>query len=194
MKLNVTLIRHGKTQGNINHAYIGTTDENLSEIGISELKQRIASGLYPPAKFLYTSGLKRCIETATYIYPNKVATIKNDLRECDFGDFEGQNYDELKENPDYQRFLDSGGTIPFPNGEAPIEFAKRCQTAFAEIMSYHQNGDAVVIVCHGGTIMAILDLYSSPHNDFFNWQVKNTQGYSFIFDTKLQVATNIIKL
>ena len=33
------------------------------------------------------------------------------------------------------------------------------------------------MIVHGGTIMAILDEYSSPHEDFFHWQVNNCEGF-----------------
>ena len=194
MKINVVLIRHGKTLGNINHAYIGTTDEELSEVGIQELLDVIESGCYPQADYIYTSPLKRCIETANYSYPKQIKSIKNGLRECDFGDFEGKNYKQLSGNPDYQEYVDSGGMTGFPNGELPADFAKRCQDAFAEIISSHKDGETIGIVCHGGTIMAVLDKYSMPHEEFFSWQVKNAEGYQFIFDTELKVAIKIQKI
>ena len=30
---------------------------------------------------------------------------------------------------------------------------------------------------HGGTIMAILDAFSSPHKDYYDWQVGNGEGF-----------------
>lgn len=196
MKINVTLIRHGKTEGNLHHLYNGSTDENLCEIGIKELQTNIADGIYPVADFHYTSRLKRCIQTAEYIYPNIKATVKEGLQECHFGDFEGKGYDELCDNPDYQRFIDSNGAIAFPNGETTIDFAKRCHAAFCDIMKTHmpKEGERIVIVCHGGTIMAILGRFSQPNQDFFSWRVENAHGYSFVFDTEMNIASDIVRL
>ena len=36
--LNIILLRHGKTQGNLDNRYNGRTDDPLSEIGIAEAK------------------------------------------------------------------------------------------------------------------------------------------------------------
>lgn len=43
----------------------------------------------------------------------------------DFGAFEGHNYQELAGDPAYQRWIDSGGTLPFPEGESREEFIRR---------------------------------------------------------------------
>ena len=42
----------------------------------------------------------RCRQTAEIIY-GKTDYIENDLRECDFGEFENKCFEELKDNPDY---------------------------------------------------------------------------------------------
>ncbi|MBP3761767.1 MAG: histidine phosphatase family protein, partial [Ruminococcus sp.] len=89
MKIN--FIRHGMTAGNEMKKYIGTTDEELSEKGISIIK----SIQYPDCDTLIVSPMKRCIQTAKIIYPDKNYIICEDFRECDFGDFEGKNYIEL---------------------------------------------------------------------------------------------------
>ena len=61
--------------------------------------------------------MKRCLETAALIYPNLSMDTNVLLRECDFGKFENKNYHELSEVKEYQEWIDSNGTLPFPNGE-----------------------------------------------------------------------------
>ena len=46
-------------------------------------------------------------------------------KEIDFGRFEGKNYQDLNGDPDYQRWIDSGGVTAFPGGESRDEFVKR---------------------------------------------------------------------
>ena len=53
------------------------------------------------------------------------------LKECDFGIFENKNYQELSGNPEYQAWIDSSGTLPFPEGESQEMFQKRCVRGFA---------------------------------------------------------------
>ena len=40
------------------------------------------------------------------------------------------------------------------------------------------------MVIHGGTIMSILDGFAVPHRDYFDWQVKNLEGYEIETDEK----------
>ena len=70
------LIRHGKTQGNLEHRYIGSqTDESLCPQGISELKEMH----YPPVQRVFVSPMKRCLETAALLYPGIPAEIVNGI-------------------------------------------------------------------------------------------------------------------
>ena len=98
--MEITLIRHFMTQGNIERRYIGTTDEPLQPG--QPVRRR-----YPAAGAVAVSPLRRCMETAERIYPDVKKYVCRELRECDFGMFENKNYEELKDHPDYQRWLDS---------------------------------------------------------------------------------------
>ena len=167
------LIRHGKTQGNLERRYIGCrTDEDLCAEGIAELKVQH----YPDVDLVFTSPMKRCIQMAGIICPGKPVHIVDDLRECDFGEFEGCNYDDLKDNPAYQAWLDSGGELPFPDGESKRQFSQRCVKAFASIIAGLGEGSYVFVV-HGGTIMAVMERMARPQGAYFDFQVKNGEGF-----------------
>lgn len=183
------LIRHGKTAGNLLGRYIGSrTDEPLCDEGREEL----AGKQLPEVERLYVSPMKRCVETAEILWPGfdrKKMQKVTDLRECDFGDFENKNYKELSGNRDYQAWIDSNGTLPFPNGESMDAFKSRCLEAFARIVEevsgaeqeWIASGKTGIfragIVVHGGTIMAILEQYGYPKAAYFDYQVKNGCGY-----------------
>ncbi|MDE6102206.1 MAG: histidine phosphatase family protein, partial [Ruminococcus sp.] len=126
----INFIRHGKTAGNIYKKYIGRTDEPLCAEGVKEIE----SNKYPSCDMVITSPMKRCIQTADIIYPDKKPVICDDFRECDFGDFEGKNYLELSGSPDYQKWIDSNGTDTFPNCENPQNFRKRCVEIFLKVV------------------------------------------------------------
>ena len=183
------LIRHGKTAGNLLGRYIGSrTDESLCDEG----REGLAGKQLPEVERLYVSPMKRCVETAEILWPGfdrKKMQKVTDLRECDFGDFENKNYKELSGNGDYQAWIDSNGTLPFPNGESMDAFKSRCLEAFARIVEevsgaeqeWIASGKTGIfragIVVHGGTIMAILEQYGYPKAAYFDYQVKNGCGY-----------------
>ena len=175
------LIRHGKTQGNLERRYIGCrTDEDLCAEGIEQLKMLD----YPDADAVFASPMKRCIQTAGIIYPGKPIHFIDDLRECDFGDFEGCNYAELKDHPCYQAWLDSGGELPFPNGESKKKFSERCVMAFDSIIAGLPEGKYAFIV-HGGTIMAIMQRFAG--GGYYDYQVQNGKGFILNGDGSYEV-------
>lgn len=185
--MKIIFIRHGKTVGNLEKRYIGTTDESLCDDGIAEIK----AINYPDVQQVICSPLKRCTETAELIYPRITPILCDDLRECDFGDFENKNYLELSNNPDYQRWVDSNGKLPFPNGESHEHFKARCVSAFEKLIVNNQNIDTAFVV-HGGTIMAILDKYAVPKGNFYDFQVKNGCGFITEYDGKNLIITGKI--
>lgn len=125
IEIDLTLIRHGATLSNKEGRYLGKTDEALSPEGIHMLEKSVADGNYPAADLLFSGPMKRCRETAQILYPGQAPILIPEWTEMDFGAFEGHNYKELSGNPDYQRWIDSGGTLPFPEGESREDFIRR---------------------------------------------------------------------
>ena len=169
------LYRHGKTKGNEEGRYLGRTDESLSEEGKKALREK----RMPPAEAVFSSPKKRCQETAALFFPGQCRIIVPDLRECDFGIFENKNWRELSGNPAYQKWIDSGGTLPFPGGESGEGFQKRCREAFLEVLAFckREGIEKAAIVIHGGTIRSILSAWGEPARGFYDWNPKNGGGY-----------------
>lgn len=171
--MKLLLIRHAAAAGNQEKRYIGRTDAPLCPAGIAAL----TALRYPQCEVLYSSPMRRCTETAQILFPGQKPLLCADLRECDFGDFEGKCYAELNGDPAYQAWIDSGGTLPFPHGEAPEAFRARCRAAFLEIMQRHRDAASIAMVVHDGTIMAVLSGYAVPHRGYFDWQTENAHGW-----------------
>ena len=181
------LIRHGKTEGNMEKRYVGRTDEPLCEAGVCEIIERrnILLRSFLPEK-VYVSPMLRCRQTAEQLFPGVDQEVLDDLREMDFGQFEYKNYEELSDDMRYQAFIDSGGCLDFPEAEPQQQFRKRVRKAFAQCLEKHEamarlaSGDPqepLVFVVHGGTIMAIMEEFARPHRDYFDWQVRSLSGY-----------------
>ena len=177
--IKVYLIRHGMTEGNLKKRYIGTTDESLCRVGREKITENCRHAMYPQAERVYVSPKKRCMETAKLIYPGAAFQVVADLSECDFGLFENKNYQELSDCPEYQAWIDSNGTLPFPDGESRKDFQKRSVEAFEKcIKECAKDGiTRVAFVVHGGTIMGIMEKYASPSGDYYDYQIENGEGY-----------------
>lgn len=187
--MKIDLIRHGMTAGNIEKRYIGVTDEPLCTEGISALKGRT----YPECGVLICSPMKRCIQTAQILFPNAAPQVFPGLRECDFGDFEEKNYRDLCDNMQYQLWIDSGGTLPFPNGEDPGNFRRRCCDEFMRAVKMYPAADRLTFVVHGGTIMSVMEKYAQPQRGYYSWQCPNGCGFRTEFDGEKITLVSEIK-
>lgn len=199
-QIMLAFIRHGATRANQERRYLGKTDEPLSEEGIELLKAYKMRKFYPDVEYLFCSPMKRCTETAEILYPALRPIMIPEWEEIDFGRFEYKNYEELKEEAEYQKWLDSGGTLDFPGGESRKAFALRCKKGFlrmchelsraagwnvekcaAKCTPAPKRGSgcshfhSVGIIVHGGVIMSLLSLYAGK--DYFDYQAANGRGY-----------------
>ena len=135
MKIELTMIRHGKTKLNEENRYIGCkTDISLSELGRKEIEEKAAAGYYTmEPEILFCSPMKRCLETADIIFPGREKIVIDELYEIDFGLFEGKNYSELNGTPSYQEWIDSGGKKVFPEGESIDHYCERVMKGIERI-------------------------------------------------------------
>ena len=126
--MELLLIRHSITPGNLKKQYIGSTDQPLAPEGEALARERAA--LMPPAEALWISPMLRCRQTAAILFPNLIPTLVPDLRECDFGDFEGKTWAEIKDRPEYQAWMGGDQGAALPNGEPVGAFYARCRRGF----------------------------------------------------------------
>ena len=202
----VTVIRHGRTQGNTERRYVGArTDEGLSAEGRAELAVFGRAEGVPGCLgkvLVVTSPMKRAVETAEIMFPWCTDRVTVDeLRETDFGIFEGKTYEELSSDPErrdaYQAWIDSGGLAKIPGGESMEEararsvdgFRKAVMAAFGEWKAGRSDavtgggsGDAaeecaLIIVAHGGTVMSVMS--SLFGGDYYDYYTGNGEGYTF---------------
>ena len=164
MTKKLHLIRHGATPYTEKKFYCGHTDLSLSELGVSqveELKSQITD-LSP--SIVYTSDLKRAIETAAILFPNSGFKQVPEVREMSFGDWEGKPWDVVSaENPElYQNWVDNIVHEKVPGGERLSDVYERLKTTLPKILKEHTGGD-LVIVCHGG-IISLLRCYFEDHD------------------------------
>ena len=130
----IHFIRHGLTKENFEGKYIGSTNVPLCEEGINRLNQLKENYNYPKADIVYSSPLKRCLETAKLFYPDSKILEIPGLDECDFGKWEGRTAEELKNDQDFISWLSGKDTIENMHGETMSDFVKRISDSFEKIV------------------------------------------------------------
>ena len=179
-QITLVLIRHGATKANNEHRYLGKTDEELSKEGETKLLEYKKMCFFPKVDFLFSSPMKRCIQTAEILYPESKLVEIEEWKEIDFGIFEGKNYLELQRDKRYQEWIDSNGTLPFSEGESREVFIARCDRGFQKMIEKlkpikKEGHKTVGIIVHGGIIMALLSKYCE--GEYFDYQVPNGKGF-----------------
>ena len=190
--MKIYLIRHGETALTASGAYQGWIDEPLSEAGKKALGHGAPQGsgalntlsLHPPCGWVYVSPLRRARETASLVLPYSRQVVVEDLKEMHFGDFEGRTPDEMKNDPAYRAWVDSGCLDRCPNGETKAEFADRTCAAVASLidMAMKRGDEELFVVAHGGTQMAVMETFVDPSRPFYAWLLDCGMGY--VLDTE----------
>ena len=170
----IAFIRHGMTQGNLEKRYIGRTNQPLCEKGTVQAKALFGNGM-PDCSFVFASPYLRCLQTAHILFPYRQIKILDDLRECDFGDFEGKTAEELEQDASYAAWLNEKCVTPIPGGEGVMEFKERCCAAFEEAVQTLPDDATAAFVIHGGTIMAILERFAQPMRQFYEYHIGNCE-------------------
>ena len=136
--MTLILMRHGETDWNLEGRFNSRTDLPLSAAGLEHVN-RVASGLANAGiTRVCSSPARRAIETARIVAAGQPRVtgidIVANLREMDFGDYEGCSRTQLQAQPAtrerYAAWFDAAGTgvVP-PGGESWDSAAQRAAQA-----------------------------------------------------------------
>lgn len=177
---NIHFIRHGDIAETKTGAYIGVSDPSLSEEGRQELIELDKNYRYPYAPVLFSSPLKRCLETCEVIYPDTKPIVVPELSEINFGLWEGKTAEDLKDDEDFNKWLSGDTSVKPPEGESSADFTRRICLMFQKIVEglVSTGHTEAVIVTHGGVIMTLMAVYGFPQAKPFEWATECGCGYS----------------
>lgn len=183
----IHLIRHGKTGEQAQGLYLGRTDLPLSAEGEKQLIGKKTEFTYPAAQIVFTSPLRRCIRTAEILYPDRLIVPTDAFTECDFGGFTGKSFGELKEQKDYQAWVEGGFEAAPPGGESGMALLTRVlaglQDVFARMMK-EKISDAAVVT-HGGVIMSLLAACGFPKREMRQWVTDFGGGFTILLTPQM---------
>ncbi len=161
--MRLILVRHAQTDLNTKRVYQGTRlDFALNEVGREQAKK--TAEFLKDYKFdlILSSPLKRAIETANIINEkhNNEIILMNSITERDFGEFDGQSYDNI----DYKKVREDDSYHKY-GVESPQSFQKRIQDFLDDIHGEHY-GKTILVVSHGGTLKMLLSILQN-----ISWEI-----------------------
>jgi broad specificity phosphatase PhoE len=151
----IVLIRHGETVGDSSVRYYGRTDVALSDRGREQVRQAALALPGDAFPLVLTSPLARAWQSARIAAPRRRMLLLDELREVDFGEWEGLTAEEIRAR-DPVRFEEWRQRRPgfaYPGGERTADFQARVDRA---VEGMRASGVAsILVVVHKGVIRAI---------------------------------------
>ena len=165
--MQIVLVRHGATDWNLQGRCQGSTDRDLSDVGIRQADQIAELLSEQEINAIYSSSLRRAQQTAERIsQPHKLPVlIEEDVRELDHGELEGLTFNEIKAN--YADFLvrwrSEPAEICVPGGERLADVAERAWNGLNQIVQRHVDAERILVVSHNFPILGIVCRVSGTH-------------------------------
>ena len=144
------LLRHGATEWALNGRHTGSTDIPLVPQG--EAEAHALAPLLAQHTFdgVYCSPLQRARRTCELAGLGGQAQLEPDLREWDYGRYEGITTAEIRQSvPGWTVF-----SHPCPDGESLTQVQERCDALIARLVQQHPGG-RVALFAHGHILRSL---------------------------------------
>lgn len=156
------LTRHCETGPDYFGRFVGSSDVGLGPLA-PEQAERLAGvieGYGPEA--VYCSPLKRARKTAELVEGHTElgeVVVESDLREIDFGRWEGLSFAEIamRDTELVNRWAVWSPGFAFPEGEATGDFLGRVGVVADKLAALDE--ETILVIAHGGVVRAMLCHY-----------------------------------
>lgn len=177
--MELIFIRHGETEFNKHHQVMGTRiDAPLDAEGLEQAKAAI-SKLPEKVDMIYSSPLKRAMQTAQVIseYYNLPVSYSDLLKERDFGTLSGKTWHDIDTETGKPLYdLDTALKYDYqPYGGESVAQVKARLQAFLDLLKQGRARDTVIAVTHYGIILLMNDMF--PEGEHHNVQNSSIHKY-----------------
>ena len=179
-KTEVIFIRHGETDFNRARLYFGHLDPDLNKTGIEQLRKTkiLFEKREKMPDIVFSSDLKRCSQSMEILEIDEEIEkiLTENLREINFGIFEGKTYEEIKsEYPEkVEKMINDWRNFKADRGESINEMMLRVAEKMNEIINQYRN-KKILVVAHAGVIQALISYYLFGNLDGY-WKFKINNG------------------
>lgn len=150
------LVRHGDV--GCHGRYIGSSDPDLSPLGWQQMGGLAAAFRDLRVDAVLCSPLRRCRQSLEALEVTAPCRFDDELREVDFGTWEGRSFAEIVACDDQSVAAWAAGAadFTFPGGERLALFHERMVALWQSLVAV--EGDSLLVVTHGGVIRHLLCL------------------------------------
>ena len=192
MNKQLYLLRHGATS--LSGLYVGATDVPLAEEGKEQVIRTGRLLALECIDQIFCSPMKRCLETLNLLSLVAPPEIDVNIREIDFGRWEGHSFEEISQTDSalVENWRIDGEAFCFPDGESVAAFNKRVEIFARKLLS--GPGNRILIIAHGGTIRHLLCTFldlSSEKKMIFDVQVASFSTLTLFGDKGILTSLNV---
>ncbi len=153
------LVRHGITESNSAHKFVGHSDVELSTTGYRQVERLHDRLVDDKIDAVYSSDLRRALVTAEIISSGHKVDIVTcpELREVNYGNVEGLTFEEISRlYPEVAESLTNFSLrLKFPGGESFEGFIERT-SKFLDKLKSHTPSQTILIASHGGPLRVLV--------------------------------------
>ena len=178
--MDLFLVRHAESEGNSKNIMQGRIDYPLSREGIKQanlLSERLKDYTID---IIYTSSLKRALQTAEAIgkyHPETPLIVLDELKEVHIGLFTGLTWSEAeKKYPDVvKEFLLKRDLSFVPGAESPEDINSRIEICLNTILTNRDTAKRILLISHGSFLQRMLKkILGVSDNNFITFTFSNT--------------------
>lgn len=163
----IYLIRHGESTHNSNgNKLSGLTDVDLTKKGIEQCKTTRKYVEKLEIDKIYSSSLKRAINSANLIFPKKEVVFTKSLREFNYGNYEGINANFKTEDLIIKKWNTSPGNLTFPEGDNTLKFSQNFYNSILNMVEI-SNEHNIAFVTHKTAIRLFVAKIIHLDPDYF---------------------------
>ena len=189
----IILARHGETDWNAKEIFRGRIDVELNEAGIREAELLAEYLSYMTIAAVYSSPLKRALQTAEVIarHHDVKVEVSPQLIDLDYGEWQGLSHDEVKDRYGqlYAEWVNNPQLVKMPSGESLEDVSKRAISLMEDITAKAEG--AIVLVSHRVIHKVLICALLALDISYF-WNIRiDTAGISvFAYEDDRLVLTN----
>ena len=146
----IILARHGETEWNAEEIFRGRVDVDLNETGIREAELLAEHLSYMTIAAVYSSPLKRALQTAEMIarHHDVKVEVSPQLIDLDYGEWQGLSHETVRDRYGqlYHEWLNNPQLVKMPAGESLDDVRRRAISLVEDITAKAE--DTVVLVSH----------------------------------------------
>ena len=148
MSIKIMYFVHGTTTDNASKLCSGWKEAMLNELGKEQAENlgRVSRERGDKFDIMFTSDLKRAIDSSNIAFPDVEKIRDKRLRECNYGDLDGEH----KSLVIYEEHVDD----KFPNGESLKDVEMRMRD-FVNYLKENYDGKTIGIVAHRAPQLAL---------------------------------------